>query len=548
MIIFGTCAAGDGATYRTSALPSIERVRREDDEILHESGDGPGIAAVYNRFIDRARQDPACQALVLVQDDVEIIDAEFRDKVLRAVDAAEGGVVGVVGATGVTSLAWWSGEGIGSVFESRGPIVFARREGEADAVDGLLLILGRSAFGRLRFDEESFPRFHGYDVDLCFQARAAGLAVQVADIEVFHRTRGGFGDEDAFFAADRALHAKWKDRFPGLVRLERPLAAWAEPLRRARRRMQRVRSRSHDAVKAFIGASRAVLGRARRASMRLRLISPSVRGSIDPSCLACSATLQLPTGLVTLQGVLDCDDCGSGMTWPPPGVDVTTDRIWVERYAGRRFSRRHVWSAEARVRLEWFGGLTSGAGFSGTLVEIGSGAGEFIEVAREHGFTAFGIEPSTAAVAAAASAGVPLFEGRFDEWRSMRPDEPIDAVVLWHVLEHIPRPLDLLGEIRGALQNGGRIALEVPNWGSTAAQRLGHAWPLAQLSDHTVHFTTDGLRTLLARAGFVSVVVEPWSEECYASERTWTRRRNDALKHQLPWPPYDLLRATASVP
>ena len=44
--------------------------------------------------------------------------------------------------------------------------------GEVDMVDGYLLILSRWAINELRFDERDVgPGFHGYDADICFQAR-----------------------------------------------------------------------------------------------------------------------------------------------------------------------------------------------------------------------------------------------------------------------------------------------------------------------------------------------------------------------------------------
>jgi 2-polyprenyl-3-methyl-5-hydroxy-6-metoxy-1,4-benzoquinol methylase len=191
--------------------------------------------------------------------------------------------------------------------------------------------------------------------------------------------------------------------------------------------------------------------------------------------------------------------------------------------------------------------LGIGPSHDGILVELGSGTGEFVEAAHERGFDALGIEPSAAAVAVAAHSGVRLFQGSFGEWRAASQGEKIDLVVMWHVLEHVPSPLELLHEVRDAMDRGGRIAIEVPNWGSTEAQELREAWHHAQISDHVVHFTVEGLGTLLTRAGFVPLSVEPLSEECYSSVRTWTRRKNHALKHRKPWPPHDLLRATAVV-
>jgi hypothetical protein len=72
-----------------------------------------------------------------------------------------------------------------------------------------LLVLSPWAVANLRCDAVAFCGFHGYDVDLCFQARAAGKRVTVADLNVIHHTNGGFGDVESWLRADAAFRAKW---------------------------------------------------------------------------------------------------------------------------------------------------------------------------------------------------------------------------------------------------------------------------------------------------------------------------------------------------
>ena len=80
-----------------------------------------------------------------------------------------------------------------------GDIDFGGHDEDVDAVDGLLLVLSPWAVRNLRFDADRFDHFHGYDVDFCFQARAAGRRVVVDDIELLHHTNGGYNDVADFF-------------------------------------------------------------------------------------------------------------------------------------------------------------------------------------------------------------------------------------------------------------------------------------------------------------------------------------------------------------
>jgi hypothetical protein len=79
-----------------------------------------------------------------------------------------------------------------------------------------------------RCDTATFTGFHAYDVDLCFQARAAGREVHVAEFPHFHHTKGGYGDVGAWSAADAAFRAKWSPAAPAA-----PAATAAVPAGRA---------------------------------------------------------------------------------------------------------------------------------------------------------------------------------------------------------------------------------------------------------------------------------------------------------------------------
>src|SRR5438270_824863 len=51
--------------------------------------------------------------------------------------------------------------------------------------------------------------FKGYDLDICFQARAAGKRVVVEEFDLFHHTKTGYGDEASFARADATFREKW---------------------------------------------------------------------------------------------------------------------------------------------------------------------------------------------------------------------------------------------------------------------------------------------------------------------------------------------------
>lgn len=91
--------------------------------------------------------------------------------------------------------------------------------------------------------------------------------------------------------------------------------------------------------------------------------------------------------------------------------------------------------------------------FSGLrLVELGCGKGYFLERLQSCGFNIIGFDP-------AYEGSNPCIEKReFDSAAGLHAD----GIVLRHVLEHIPSPVEFLESIRNANQGTGKIYIEVP--------------------------------------------------------------------------------------
>lgn len=209
MFAFASVIASD-EKFRRCALPGLRRVT-EADSVVAEFSDATSMCDAYNEVLDAFSGREDLEALVLLHEDTEILDPDFcaaiRHRLSAEPDAA---VIGVIGAHAVRSLEWWKGSCRGAVDETRGRMEFGGIGQDVDAVDGLLLVLSPWAVRNLRFDAATFGGFHGYDVDFCFQARAARQRVVVEGIKVFHHTKGGFGDEASFRRADLAFRGKWR--------------------------------------------------------------------------------------------------------------------------------------------------------------------------------------------------------------------------------------------------------------------------------------------------------------------------------------------------
>lgn len=109
-------------------------------------------------------------------------------------------------------------------------------------------------------------------------------------------------------------------------------------------------------------------------------------------------------------------------------------------------------SPQFRDHLEQVLGKVTVAFGSGDILEVGCGKGLFVELMRSRGLHARGLDD-------AYEGHSPYIEKRHF---GTAAETPADAIVLRHVLEHIPDPLRFLRLIANANGNRGLIYIEVP--------------------------------------------------------------------------------------
>ncbi len=198
--------------------------------------------------------------------------------------------------------------------------------------------------------------------------------------------------------------------------------------------------------------------------------------------------------------IVRCTSCGVAQTLPQPPAGVL-DRYYPPPYYPTGgfdpgYYRRRVRPAQL-AKLAIVRRFRS----SGRLLDVGCGAGFFVREASREGFSAEGIEFSHDAVEFGRREGAGnLTEGDFLD--AHYTEGSFDIVTLWHVLEHLPRPVATLKKIRGLLAPGGLLVIAVPNFNSIQAGVFRARWYHLEVPRHLYHFSPAALRNLLEKEGF----------------------------------------------
>jgi SAM-dependent methyltransferase len=142
----------------------------------------------------------------------------------------------------------------------------------------------------------------------------------------------------------------------------------------------------------------------------------------------------------------------------------------------------------------------------GRLIELGAGDGSRLVLMRSMGWTVEGqeVDPEAGAFRLGGQ-GVTLHLGPLESLAL--PSEAYDAVVMNHVIEHLPDPVAVLRECARVLKPGGSIVAVTPNTRSLGARVFGRSWLALEPPRHLHLFNRRNLRRLADLGGFARATV-----------------------------------------
>lgn len=125
----------------------------------------------------------------------------------------------------------------------------------------------------------------------------------------------------------------------------------------------------------------------------------------------------------------------------------------------------------------------------GRLLDFGAGTGAFANFMSQH-FEVYAFEPST----------IEKEENTKTQWittLSEIPKESLQVITLWHVLEHVSNPKELIAELKSKLTPDGILVIAVPNYLSYDAKHFKSYWAAWDVPRHLWHFSEKGMLQLM---------------------------------------------------
>lgn len=158
----------------------------------------------------------------------------------------------------------------------------------------------------------------------------------------------------------------------------------------------------------------------------------------------------------------------------------------------------------------------------GSLLDFGSGTGDFLLAAHRAGWKTFGVEPDEGARSRALQKDVHAVADL-----EALPGGVFDVITLWHVLEHLPEPGTMVRRLGSRLSGQGLMIVAVPNYRSFDAKYYGGFWAAYDTPRHLWHFTKPSLEALFREQGFDLIREKPmWLDAYYVSWLSEKYRKN----------------------
>jgi len=223
-------ARSNDTNYKMFAESSMKKIGTHALQVFDKDKEQPeNIFKKYNAgieaAIDSGLEDD--DVIVFMHEDVGLVDNLFKEKIdLVFSEKKDIGLLGIAGATELTEKGgWW----MTTNDKMRGHLIQGKsvgNQGEGDhlikgaigyfddvvAIDGCIMVtLGKFLKEGFSFDDITYEHNDFYDIDFGMQFLDKGYKLAVADILIFHQSRGEGVFKEEWKSSKDKFFEKWKN-------------------------------------------------------------------------------------------------------------------------------------------------------------------------------------------------------------------------------------------------------------------------------------------------------------------------------------------------
>jgi 2-polyprenyl-3-methyl-5-hydroxy-6-metoxy-1,4-benzoquinol methylase len=155
-----------------------------------------------------------------------------------------------------------------------------------------------------------------------------------------------------------------------------------------------------------------------------------------------------------------------------------------------------------------------------SVLDIGTGNGNFLTEIRSVANEVVGIEPEKRLAESFEKRNLKIL-GSLEEVKTK-----FDLVTMFHVLEHVPDPINFLESAKNTINQDGTLIIEVPNLNDALLKIYdSHAFSNFTFWDnHLYTYNSRTLKTIIEKAGFQSVKIFGIQRYSLANHLYWISR------------------------
>lgn len=211
--------------------------------------------------------------------------------------------------------------------------------------------------------------------------------------------------------------------------------------------------------------------------------------------------------------IIRCKTCGFALTQDFPSEDVIGRYYDAPEYVSHSDTQKGIintlyhWARKIALKSKAKIVLDNASVKTGTLLDVGSGTGYFLDKMKEKKWIVTGVEKSDAARMYA--------KQKFDincqnsEYLYEVAGKTKDVVTLWHVLEHLEHLNTVMEHLRKIIKDDGTVVIALPNKNSFDAAHYEQCWAAYDVPRHLWHFSPSDFIHLADRHQFNVVDVRP---------------------------------------